>query len=1049
MFDLIGRDRLSRVLRSVGDGADDMARHIEDASEDSSRAIEGLHRDSDGRFRDMRGRFVSTADAAEQMSRDIDRSSRSRMAPALRWIASRAHAMADDIDSSSRRSRFSLASLGRAFSAVGSAATSVVPSMGAVNGALMGVGVAAAVTALPAVGALVPMLFGLGLAGGAVKLGLSGVSDAMALAGKDAKEYQKALDKMSPAQRDFTKALVGAKKEFGGIAKEVQKAMLPGWTKAVEKAGPVVKIFRGAVKDMAGTLGDLGETFGKLFGSDKFQSALRSNFQLGNRFVKEATSTLGPFIQSLLDFGAASKPTLDAFAQGISGLLGKGLPGFFKGLQGGIKGSADMFTGLFDAVNKVLPALGRLVGAISDAVGPALKEIFETAGDQGAMTFDGLAKVIGKLKPVFSEIGAAVRLFGFALQTAGTIAYETGSVIINSLWPSFGKADEAVGPLQRLSNWLKDNKQATIEFSRQAANGLIDFFGVVVDNTPRVIQGFRLIATGVLTALDGIISGAAHAFGWIPGIGDKLKAANKSFDTFKNGFISGLHDAEGKTRTWAAEVRPRLEQNKLRMNIDNWQSQIEAAKAKMKTVPPEKRAALKADIAQLQRQVDAAKRKLSELRSKSITVSTYYQEFRSKHMGGQAGATGGLYSKAGGFAYAGGGLVRGPGTGTSDDVLAPWLSNGEFVVKESQTRKHLSLLQAINGGRMGFAKGGLVRGLSGKEASTIKADTGHTAVVKLTGSTSAIAAMAKELIGDIQRAFKGTSTRLDDKLVTMIEKNNVRLKSLAAQRDKIAATIKAAKEFASGVSSNAKSGAALSSMDAEGLTAGGGSILSGLNSKLANIRQFQSYIGILAKRGLSKGLLRQILEMGPEQGLPYASTLVGASASMLKSINSAQSSIDSASASLGNTGADVLYDSGKMAGKGFLTGLAAQQKDIEKLMLKIATGMQKSIRKALGIKSPSTVFRKLGRNTTEGLALGLADRAPMVQGAMAQVAGAVAGTSIPVPQLATAGGRGGVIVHAPITIEGAIDPTAVGQQLEKVLLKLKRHRGGQNFTFGG
>ena len=54
-----------------------------------------------------------------------------------------------------------------------------------------------------------------------------------------------------------------------------------------------------------------------------------------------------------------------------------------------------------------------------------------------------------------------------------------------------------------------------------------------------------------------------------------------------------------------------------------------------------------------------------------------------------------------------GGYVSGPGSGTSDSIPA-LLSNGEFVVRASQTRKHLALLRAINNGTQGFARGGLV-----------------------------------------------------------------------------------------------------------------------------------------------------------------------------------------------------------------------------------------------------------------------------------------------------------------------------------------------------
>ncbi len=49
-------------------------------------------------------------------------------------------------------------------------------------------------------------------------------------------------------------------------------------------------------------------------------------------------------------------------------------------------------------------------------------------------------------------------------------------------------------------------------------------------------------------------------------------------------------------------------------------------------------------------------------------------------------------------AFRTGGQVRGPGSGTSDSILA-WLSNGEFVVNADAAAKHLPLLAAINSGR--------------------------------------------------------------------------------------------------------------------------------------------------------------------------------------------------------------------------------------------------------------------------------------------------------------------------------------------------------------
>lgn len=87
---------------------------------------------------------------------------------------------------------------------------------------------------------------------------------------------------------------------------------------------------------------------------------------------------------------------------------------------------------------------------------------------------------------------------------------------------------------------------------------------------------------------------------------------------------------------------------------------------------------------------------------------------------------GDLFANIGGNAT--GGLMSGPGTGTSDSILAR-LSNGEFVVNAAATSRHLPLLQAINAGALpAFASGGYVGGSADDGSSAASSSGGARSI---------------------------------------------------------------------------------------------------------------------------------------------------------------------------------------------------------------------------------------------------------------------------------------------------------------------------------
>ncbi|GLP71036.1 hypothetical protein TUSST3_76560 [Streptomyces sp. TUS-ST3] len=1081
-FILDGDDRLSRVLNHAGDSSERLYRRLADTSRRGSAAMRTMADDTGTRLRSLQGRFSSTGDSADSMG--------SRMTAAARRLlrigdaSSRAQrgVAAFTTDASGRlhdlRGRFISAAdaqrllgdgapdvaarLRDVGGASSSTATSLGSSGGGLSGGMLAVAGAAGLSLLPALGALVPMLAGGALAAVTFKLGFAGVGDAVEAAGKGKKEYAEALKKLSPEARSFTKELVGMKKEFSGVGKDVQKAMLPGFTRLLKDAAPLVKVVGKYATDMGKGFGDAARGVGRLLKDSGFKDDLQTNLKLGSQFVRDMTSSMGPFVRSLLDFGAASGPTLRAFSDGIGGLLSKGLPDMFNGLKVGIPGTAKMLDGLFSAVNSVLGGLGRLGGEAGRVLGPLFGETFKIGGDIAAGAMNFLAGALDKLQPVFRDITFGLKTIRDVGALVGPTLRDTALGIAGAFLPIGDSVNNAVGPLQRLNQWVAENKIGILEASRVFGVAMIDLTGAAINAAPTVIHAFRFISEAFMASVGVVVGGAAKLFGWLPGVGGKLKKASADFDQFKGTYLAGLDAAERKASDFAASSAPKLSAGRLKLDINNWNAQLAEAKRKLATVPPSKQAALKATIADLEAKVRRAKGQLASVTDKTVHITSVFTTVGSKSAVAPAHrnyATGGTPAK-GELAMVG---EEGP------ELVVFGQDARVFTANETKGILHGSVgARTIGAGKA--AAQGLVAGMSAstgsvgaaarlmaaavtagirdemqiaspsKKTKALAADIGRGLIAGLTGSQAKIKSVSADLAKDIKTAFSG---RKESGLVRYVDKQTDRLLAVAKKRDALASKIAAAKKYASDVTSSAREGAGLSSLGLEEGGINAGTIKGGLAGKLAQVKQFTDYITILAKRGLNKGLLRQILNMGPEAGYAYASALVGADSKTFKSINSIQSQLDKSTATLGRVGADKLYDSGRNATKGFLAGLTSQEKDLEATMVKIAKSMQKALRKALGIKSPARAMIPDGVNTARGVAVGVLQGLPHVDRAMQAVAGRMAGQAVaaPVAGRPAAVGSGGVVYNVQVDVHDAMDPVAVGREVQRVLVQFGRHQG--------
>lgn len=252
-------------------------------------------------------------------------------------------------------------------------------------------------------------------------------------------------------------------------------------------------------------------------------------------------------------------------------------------------------------------------------------------------------------------------------------------------------------------------------------------------------------------------------------------------------------------------------------------------------------------------------------------------------------------------------------------------------------------IKDLANGVVGAAKSVLGIFSPSKVMHEIGLEIGRGLVKGLEGSASSVKEATDKLASIVKRAFedKLISDKTATSLTDFIERDNTRLQNLANKRAAILKTIAAAKQYAIQTTQNVESFAGLSNIISampagSAITSAG--LEAGLRTDLATIKKFNDAIRKLSKLGLNKNILNQIVQAGPADGLQIAEALLNGPVSEIRAMNATERQITSQATAIGKESADAMYDAGKDAGKGFLSGLEHQQKQIEKLMEKDRQG---------------------------------------------------------------------------------------------------------------
>lgn len=354
--------------------------------------------------------------------------------------------------------------------------------------------------------------------------------------------------------------------------------------------------------------------------------------------------------------------------------------GIGQGISNGFRGAGPIAMAAMSVlIASILAILGAaLAGALVLAIGGA----FVAAGVMAAFQADKVRKkwtdTLKQLKPLFQDAAEGLlpvieharqrmievaQVFAPHFKQALTAAAPHIQTFMDHIQEGFRLLGEkAAGPLEQAFNVFLDALGPEMEGMLSGlGDSLTALANTVSDHSTEIAQAFRMVIGLITTAIDvvnflaqawvfldhavmaaigRIIQGMAtvvdlslsavqrilEGFSHIPFIGKQFETAATAVGRFKDKVVADMRRSGQAFLDAGANLDRLNKERKLTVNIKSWQAQLEQAKAKLKSVPPEKRSKLRGDIADLQAKIAAAKAQLAGLKGKTIYINTVYSD---------------------------------------------------------------------------------------------------------------------------------------------------------------------------------------------------------------------------------------------------------------------------------------------------------------------------------------------------------------------------------------------------------------------------------------
>lgn len=317
-------------------------------------------------------------------------------------------------------------------------------------------------------------------------------------------DFARTSDGLANSQRTLTATIEDVKAQIG-------QGLLPAVTEIVNAVGPMLK-------DLAPVLGELAKEVGGTL-ADAFNTIKPLLPPLVQAFGQIASTVGGALISAVATLIPAVMPLLQILAN-----LGQRVGPIVEKV---LLKVAELLVAVLDAVVPLLEPLFDLVFTILDAAWPIVEIVAEAFLTLVAAVKPLLGAVIGLLQPLGQLVQVAFAAIMPILKPLLPLIEALAAVLADVLGRAIGLITTAIGYL-------------IIAFSKVApfvANNLV-----------------KPVVSLFLTFAENIVGTAAQAFGWIPGLGDKLNTAKDAISTFKDNATKGIEQAASTISTEGEKI---------------------------------------------------------------------------------------------------------------------------------------------------------------------------------------------------------------------------------------------------------------------------------------------------------------------------------------------------------------------------------------------------------------------------------------------------------------------------------------------------------------